>query len=81
MPASFSLMAASDKTDIHVHQSETIQYTQKEQNGMINGGVPSDMNSRTSGKHVRAIYTPLNPTFIQKNWGMQGYTFFFLFLF
>ena len=26
------------------------------------------------------ILTPLNPTFIQYNWGSQGYTLFFLFL-
>ena len=30
----------------------------------------------TSGKHVCEINTPLNPTFIQKNWGLQGYTYF-----
>ena len=33
-----------------------------------------------SGKHVHEKYTPLNPTFIQKNWGLQGYIIlFFLF--
>ena len=30
----------------------------------------------TSGKHVRVIFTPLYPTFIQQNWGLQGYTYF-----
>ena len=30
----------------------------------------------SSGKHVRVIYTPLYPTFIQQNWGMPGYTYF-----
>ena len=24
-------------------------------------------------------YTPMNPTFILQNWGMQGYTFFLMF--
>ena len=33
-----------------------------------------------SGKHVRAMNTPLNPTFLWKNWGMQGYTYFSYFL-
>ena len=32
-----------------------------------------------SGKHVRVMYTSLNPTFILQNWGMQGYTFFLIF--
>ena len=27
-------------------------------------------------KHVHALYTPLNPTFIWKSWGMQGYRYF-----
>ena len=27
------------------------------------------------------ILTPLNPTFILSNWGLQGYSLFFLFLF
>ena len=31
-----------------------------------------------TAKHVREMYTPLNPTFIKKNWGLQGYTYFFL---
>ena len=30
----------------------------------------------TSQKHVRVIYTPLNPTFTLQNWDMQGYTYF-----
>ena len=34
----------------------------------------------TSRKHVYIILTPLNPTFILYNWGLQGYTLFFLFL-
>ena len=34
----------------------------------------------TSRKHAYIISTHLNPTFIQKNWGLQGYTLFFLFL-
>ena len=35
----------------------------------------------SSRKHAYIILTPLNPTFIQKNWGFQGYTLFFLILF
>ena len=31
-------------------------------------------------KHAYIVLTPLNPTFIQWNWGLQGYTSFFLFL-
>ena len=27
-------------------------------------------------KLVHENYIPLNPTFIQQNWGMQGYTYF-----
>ena len=26
--------------------------------------------------YVRAMYTPLNPSFILQNWGMQGFTYF-----
>ena len=37
---------------------------------------PLSISYLSSGKHVHAIYIPLNPTFIQKNWGMQGYTYF-----
>ena len=33
----------------------------------------------SSGKPVREMFTSLNPTFIQNNWGLQGYTYFFLF--
>ena len=33
-----------------------------------------------SRKHTYIILTPLNPNFISWNWGLQGYTFFFLFL-
>ena len=33
-----------------------------------------------SRKHAYIILTPLNPTFIYQNWGLQGYTLFFLFL-
>ena len=29
-----------------------------------------------SQKHAYIILTPLNPTFIQYNWGLQRYTFF-----
>ena len=29
----------------------------------------------TSGKHVREMCTPSNPTFIWQNWGTQGYTY------
>ena len=29
-----------------------------------------------SGKHACVMYTPLYPTFILQNWGMQGYTNF-----
>ena len=34
----------------------------------------------TSQKHAYIILTPLNPTFIYQNWGLQGCTLFFLFL-
>ena len=34
----------------------------------------------TSRKHAYIVLAPLNPTFIQENWGLQGYTLFFLFL-
>ena len=33
-----------------------------------------------SRKHAYIVLTPLNPTFISENWGLQGYTLFFLFL-
>ena len=33
-----------------------------------------------SRKHAYVILTPLNPTFIQQNLSLQGYTIFFLFL-
>ena len=33
-----------------------------------------------SRKHTYIMLTPSNPTFIQENWGLQGYTLFFLFL-
>ena len=33
-----------------------------------------------SRKHAYIKLTPLNPTFIQQNWGLQGYTLFILFL-
>ena len=39
---------------------------------------PHSMNA--SRKHTYIILTPLNPTFVQWNWGLQGYTLFFLFL-
>ena len=31
-------------------------------------------------KHTYIILTPSNPVFIKSNWGLQGYTLFFLFL-
>ena len=34
-----------------------------------------------SRKHAYKCLTPLNPILIQQNWGLQGYTLFFLFLF
>ena len=33
-----------------------------------------------SRKHIYITFTPFNPTSIQQNWGLQGYTLFFLFL-
>ena len=30
----------------------------------------------SSGKQVHEKNTPLNPTFIQKRWGLQGYSYF-----
>ena len=39
----------------------------------------TEMN-KSSGKHAYIILTPLNATFIQQNWGLQGYSLFFLFL-
>ena len=35
---------------------------------------------KTSRKHAYTILTPLNPTIMKQNWGLQGYTLFFLFL-
>ena len=35
---------------------------------------------QSSRKHAYIVLTPLNPTFIQQNWGLQEYTLFFLFL-
>ena len=29
---------------------------------------------------MKSIPLPLDPIFIKKNWGLQGYTYFFLFL-
>ena len=47
---------------------------------VLDGGVGEERGVRDgkyiSGKHVHEKYTPLNPTFIQKNWGLQGYTYF-----
>ena len=34
----------------------------------------------TLRKHTYIVLTPLNPTFIEWNWGLHGYTSFFLFL-
>ena len=34
--------------------------------------------SKTSGKHVHAMYTPLSPTFIKQNWGFQGIPIFLI---
>ena len=45
--------------------------------GIVGGYGQRRMSSRD---HAYIILTPLNPTFIQKNWGWQGYTLFFLFL-
>ena len=36
--------------------------------------------SDASRKHAYINLTPLNPTFIQQNWGLQEYILFFLFL-
>ena len=33
-----------------------------------------------SRKHGYIMFTPLNPTFRQLNWGLQGFTLIFLFL-
>ena len=35
------------------------------------------VNRKSSLKHTYIILTPLNPTFILLNWGLQGYTLFF----
>ena len=32
----------------------------------------------SSGKHVREMYTPLNPTFIKQNWGLGVHILIFL---
>ena len=37
----------------------------------------SEKYSLSLRKHVRVMYTPLNPTFIKQNWGMKGNTYFF----
>ena len=36
--------------------------------------------SRLSRKHAYIMLSPFNPTFIEQNWGLQGYTLIFLFL-
>ena len=38
------------------------------------------MHVTPSRKHAYIILTPLNPTFIQKNLGLEGYTLFFFIL-
>ena len=46
-------------------------------------GIAEKLKSKSlvaSRKHVRAIYTHLNPTFIQKKLGFAGVYLFFLFL-
>ena len=40
-----------------------------------------DVSPLSSRKHVRVMYTPLKPTFIQQNWDMQGYTYVSYFCF
>ena len=37
-------------------------------------------HSLSSRKHIYIILTTLTPTFILKNWGLQGYTFFLFLL-
>ena len=34
------------------------------------------VKTSAAGKHVCVMYTPLYPTFMKLNWGMQGYTYF-----
>ena len=42
--------------------------------GKLGGLVKEFQNlNLASGKHAREMYTPLNPTFINKNCGWQGY--------
>ena len=40
----------------------------------------SDRRLGSARKQAYIMLTPLNPTFILQNWGLQGYTLFFLFL-
>ena len=39
-----------------------------------------NLDNFPSRKHAYIFFTPLNPTFMWWNWGLQGYTLFFLFL-
>ena len=41
---------------------------------------PKNKELQSSRKHAYIILIPLNPAFILLNWGLQGYTLFFLFL-
>ena len=36
----------------------------------------ADIEDAGMVSHVREVSTPLNPTFILKNWGLQGYIYF-----
>ena len=46
----------------------------------LQGEIPEIWDEKSSQKHTYIILTPLYPTFIKQNWGLQGYTLFFLFL-
>ena len=46
----------------------------------LQGEIPEIWDEKSSQKHTYIILNPLYPTFIKKNWGLQGYTLFFLFL-
>ena len=38
------------------------------------------VSAQSHHENIHIILTLLNPTFLNKNWGLQGYTLFFLFL-
>ena len=61
--------------------TQTNAFLWKSQKYLINILVWETCHIESSRKHAYIILIPLNPTFIQQNKGLKGYTLFFLFLF